>query len=89
VQTAGGTVELRVAEGEDAPVGGDQPVAGAVRVMPTMGLLSAMPPVEPQNCALPNENTPPSEATSQYPPFGSATPSTIGLASGTSSVSPS
>ena len=33
--------------------------------MPTIGLLRAMLPVDPMNCALPNVKTPPSEATSQ------------------------
>jgi hypothetical protein len=33
--------------------------------MPTIGLLSVMFPVEPQNAAWPNAKTPPSEATSQ------------------------
>jgi hypothetical protein len=32
---------------------------------PTIGRLSGVPPVEPQNVASPNENTPPSAATSQ------------------------
>ena len=36
--------------------------------MPTMGRLRGLPPIEPSNGASPKENTPPSEATSQYPP---------------------
>src|ERR1700722_5874251 len=35
--------------------------------MPTMGLLSLTPPIDPWNPALPKVNTPPSEATVQYP----------------------
>lgn len=37
----------------------------AVAPMPITGATSGMPPVEPQNRALPNEKTPPSFATSQ------------------------
>jgi hypothetical protein len=40
------------------------PVLGAT-AMPTIGLLSGMPPVEPKNTASPKEKIPPSEATSQ------------------------
>ena len=48
--------------------------------MPTMGLLRATEPVEPKNCASPNEKMPPSEATSQYPlPSGVEAMPTIGL----------
>src|SRR5712691_2154344 len=35
--------------------------------MPTIGLLSLVPPAEPRNWASPKAKTPPSEATSQYP----------------------
>src|SRR5882672_10108910 len=35
--------------------------------MPTTGLFRRMPPVDPKKAASPNEKTPPSEATSQYP----------------------
>src|SRR5271166_4685050 len=35
--------------------------------MPTIGLLSAMPPVEPKNAVPPKVKIPPSEATSQQP----------------------
>ena len=45
------------------------------------GAFMDLPPIEPSNGALPNENTPPSEATSQYPlPSGvAAIPSTGAL----------
>ena len=36
--------------------------------MPTTGRLSGVPPMLPKNCALPKVNTPPSAASSQYPP---------------------
>ena len=35
--------------------------------MPTMGLFSAMPPVQPSNWAEPKSKMPPSEATKRYP----------------------
>jgi hypothetical protein len=60
-----------------------------VAAMPTIGLFSARPPVEPQNWALPKVNTPPSDATSQYPPVGSVAEPTIGFCSDTAMVSPS
>ena len=47
--------------------------------MPTMGAVRAIPPVEPKNLASPKQNTPPSAATSQYPPpSGVAAMPTIG-----------
>ena len=36
--------------------------------MPTTGRLSGVPPMLPKNRALPKVNTPPSAASSQYPP---------------------
>ena len=36
--------------------------------MPTMGSLSALPPIDPWKTASPKEKIPPSAATSQYPP---------------------
>ena len=67
VRAAHRAVERRVAEGEDAAVGGDEPVAGAVGggAMPTIGLLRWWPPVEPKKPASPKVKMPPSEATSQ------------------------
>ena len=57
--------------------------------MPTMGLLSAMLPVDPQNLASPKEKMPPSEATSQYPPpSGVAAMPTTGLLSAMPPVDP-
>ena len=41
------------------------PPPSGVGAMPTIGLLSGMPPVEPQNGASPNVKMPPSDATSQ------------------------
>ena len=35
--------------------------------MPTIGLLSGMPPIEPWKPALPKEKIPPSLPSSQYP----------------------
>ena len=35
--------------------------------MPTTGRLSGWPPIEPWKAALPKANSPPSEATFQYP----------------------
>ena len=48
--------------------------------MPTMGLFRRMLPVDPENTASPKANTPPSEATNQYPaPVGVAAIPTMGL----------
>ena len=48
-------------------------------VIPTIGLLSAMAPVEPKKAASPKAKIPPSDATSQYPfPEGVAARPTIG-----------
>ena len=57
--------------------------------MPTMGALSRCPPVDPRTLAEPNENTPPSDATAQYPccPL-TCTPPTIGRLSGLPSIDP-
>src|SRR4051812_37101102 len=47
--------------------------------MPTIGLASRRPPMDPRNGASPKLNTPPSEATIQYPrPVGVAATPTIG-----------
>ncbi len=48
--------------------------------MPTTGLFRGWPPVDPKNPASPKVNTPPSEATNQYPwPSGVAAMPTTGL----------
>src|SRR5947208_1720495 len=48
--------------------------------MPTMGWFKRIEPVEPENCASPNEKMPPSLATIQYPrPDGVAAIPTTGL----------
>ena len=39
------------------------PVGGAA--IPTTGLFSCSPPIDPRNCASPKQNTPPSDATNQ------------------------
>ena len=43
-------------------------VVSVETTMPTMGLLRAMHPVEPQEGSISKAKIPPSEATSQYPP---------------------
>ena len=59
--------EPGVTEGEDPAVRGDLPVAPPVGggAMPTMGLLSGWPPIEPSKRAAPKAKMPPSEATIQ------------------------
>ena len=48
--------------------------------MPTTGLFRTIPPVDPKNLASPKVNTPPSDATNQYPPpSGVAAMPTTGL----------
>ena len=49
-----------------------------------------MPPIDPSNPAPPKANTPPSEATSQYPcPSGAAAIPTTGAASAVPPIDPS
>ncbi len=56
--------------------------------MATTGLLSLTAPIDPKNGAS-KENTPPSEATVQYPPVaGSAAMPTMGLLSLTAPIDP-
>ena len=66
-EAAGAAVELRVAVGEDAAVGGHQPVAAAVgrRRHADHGLVQTDAPRAAVECASPKLNTPPSVATSQ------------------------
>ena len=65
------------------------PPPSGVAAMPTMGVLSGMPPVEPWKAASPKANTPPSEATNQYPPpSGVAAMPTMGLLSAMPPVEP-
>ena len=57
--------------------------------MPTMGLFSGLPPMEPWNAASPKLKMPPSEATSQYPsPSRVEAMPTIGLFSGLPPMEP-
>src|SRR5262245_32167254 len=57
--------------------------------MPTIGAFSVMSPVEPKNFPDPNVNTPPSEATNQYPsPAGTRAPPTTSQFSGTPAAEP-
>ena len=57
--------------------------------MPTTGLASLTAPIDPKNGAS-KANTPPSEATVQYPPVaGSAAMPTMGLFSLTAPIDPS
>ncbi len=50
--------------------------------MPTTGLLRRVAPIDPRKVADPNVNTPPSDATSQYPaPPGAGAIPTTGLLS--------
>ena len=62
-------MEIGVSEAEHPTVGCDQRIASTVGVaaIPTTGLLSRTPPVEPKNPAL-NANNPPSEATTPSHP---------------------
>ncbi len=62
-----GAVEAGVAEGEDAAVGGHEPVPALVLVgvMPTTGRWSRRLPVEPWKVAEPKVKMPPSDPTSQ------------------------
>ncbi len=61
--------------GEDIPAG--------AAAMPLIGALRWVAPSEPWKVASPNENTPPSDATSQYPlPVGVAVMPTMGAAPG-------
>jgi 4-amino-4-deoxy-L-arabinose transferase-like glycosyltransferase len=55
----------RAARVSPAPGAATLPVTAQNGATPTMGRFSGVPPVEPQNMASPNENTPPSAATSQ------------------------
>ena len=59
-------MELGVTVGEDPAVGRHQPVAppSGVAAMPTIGLSSGCPPIDPKNGASPKAKTPPSDATS-------------------------
>src|SRR3954452_24534596 len=43
------------------------PRSSGVAAMPTIGLLSGLPPIEPKNCEAPKANTPPSEGTIPEP----------------------
>lgn len=53
------------------------PVAGSP-AMPTTGLLSGVPPIDPWNTASPKANMPPSDPAFQYPP-----PSGVGVSATT------
>ena len=82
-------VEPGVAEGEDPTVRGHQPVAPAVRCRGhAHDGVERRPPIEPSNPASPKAKTPPSEATSQYPAWWAAAPTT-GARNVACSMSPS
>ena len=77
-EARGRPAEWRVVS-EHAAVGGHEPVAAPLVVMPTIGDTRCMLPVEPWNVASPNAKMPPSDATDQYPlPDGVAAIPTIG-----------
>ena len=67
VRGALGAEEGGVTVGEDATVGGHQPVAppSGVDAMPTMGEFRCVAPWEPKKAASPWVKMPPSAATSQ------------------------
>ena len=57
--------------------------------MPTIGLFSGLPPIDPWKAASPKLKMPPSDATSQYPsPSWVAAMPTIGLFSGLPPIEP-
>jgi hypothetical protein len=57
-------ITKKSALGTVVPQWHDYPGAGTI---PTMGMFSGRPPIEPSYPALPNAKMPPSAATSQYP----------------------
>ena len=57
--------------------------------MPTIGLFSGVPPIDPSKVADPKSKMPPSEATSRYPsPAGMPLIPTIGLFRGVPPIEP-